>query len=94
MQVVKLPFLALFTGSLCVCVHECGTHCLKTLEEAIEEKVPDDFAVLKGRNIPYEEIGKHCQRGWEQYPTGGHDRQGREGKGTRRDNNNNIRVKQ
>lgn len=44
-------------------VHVCGTYCLKSLEEAVEEKVPDDFAILKGRNIPYEEIGKHSQRG-------------------------------
>lgn len=46
---------------LSVCVP--GTHSLKGLEDAVEEKVPDDFAILKRRNIPYEEIGKHSQRG-------------------------------
>ncbi len=59
------------TGSVCVCVCVCvcacvhvrGTHSLKGLEDAVEEQVPDDFAVLKGRNVPYEEIGKHCHRG-------------------------------
>lgn len=63
---------------VCVCVHKCGTHCLKTLEEAVEEKVPDDFAIFKGRNIPYEEIGKHRQRGWKHDPARGRDGEGRE----------------
>lgn len=43
--------------------HKCGTHSLKSLEEAVEEKIPDDFAILEGRNVPYEEIGKHSQWG-------------------------------
>lgn len=54
---------------VCVCVHKCGTHSLKGLEDAVEEKVPDHFAVLKGRNVPYEEIRKHSQRGREQDPS-------------------------
>lgn len=46
-----------------VCACTCGTHSLEALEEAVEEEVPDDFAVLKGRNVPYEEVGNHSQRG-------------------------------
>lgn len=68
----------------CECVHrrectfECGTHSLKGLEEAVEDKVPDDFAVLKGGNIPYEEIGKHSQRGREKDPAHGRGRERRQ----------------
>ena len=65
---------------VCVCLYVCGTHSLKGLEDAVEEKVPDDFAILIWRNIPYEEIGKHSQRGWEHDPA----------EEQRRDNNNNI----
>lgn len=50
---------------VCVCV----THCLKGLEDAVEEKVPDDFSILKGRNVPYEEVGKNSQRGGEHDPS-------------------------
>lgn len=60
----------------CLHVHKCGTHGLKGLEEAVEQKVPDDFAILKGRNVPYEEIGKHSQRGGEQDPLDGQRRVG------------------
>lgn len=51
-----------------VCACTCGTHSLEALEEAIEEEVPDDFAILKGRNVPYEEVGNHSQRGWQYDP--------------------------
>lgn len=54
-----------------MCKGVCYTHSLKGLEEAVEDEVPDDFAVLKGRHVPYEEIGKHSQRGWEHDPTDG-----------------------
>lgn len=51
----------------CVCL----THCLKGLEDAVEEKVPDDFPVFKGGDIPDEEIGKHSQRGRQHDPSDG-----------------------
>lgn len=48
-----------------------STHSLQGLEEAVEEQVPDDLSILKGRNTPYEKIGNHSQRSWEQDPTRG-----------------------
>lgn len=58
------------------------THSLKGLEDAVEEKVPIDFAIFKGRNVPNEEIGNHSQRSWEQDPSDGQSK----GKG----NENNV----
>lgn len=55
-----------YSGHVCACT--CGTYSLEALEEAVEEEVPDDFAILKGRNVPYEEVGKHSQRGWQYDP--------------------------
>ena len=52
------------------------THCLKGLEDAVEEQVPDDFSVLKGRHVPYEEIGEHSQRGGEHDPSYGQRKEG------------------
>lgn len=77
-----------------VCACTCGTHSLEALEEAVEEEVPDDFAILKGRNVPYEEVGNHSQRGWQYDPAdeikqeeGG----GRDGSGTgKHDNSNSV----
>lgn len=46
----------------------CPTHSLKGLEEAVEHQVPDDLAVLKRGNVPYEEIGQHSERGGKQDP--------------------------
>lgn len=48
---------------------EGGTHSLQGLEDAVEEKVPDDFAIFKGGDEPYEEIGHHSQGGGEHDPT-------------------------
>lgn len=42
---------------------KCATHRLEGLEEAVEEYVPDDFAIFKGRNVPDEEVGENSQRG-------------------------------
>ena len=54
------------------------THSLKGLEGAVEEKVPNDFAVFKGRNVPYKEIGKHGQWRWEHDPTDGGEEDGQQ----------------
>lgn len=45
-----------------------STHRLQRLEAAVEEEVPDDFAVLEGRNVPYEEVRQNSQRGGEDNP--------------------------
>ena len=75
---------------VCLCVRErervCGTHSLKGLEEAVKEKVPDDFVVLEGRNVPNKKVSDHSQWGWEEDPA--HGRRGETG--GRGDNNNNI----
>lgn len=55
------PTMKGYSEHVCACT--CGTHSLEALEEAVEEEVPDDFAILKGRNVPYEEVGNHSQRG-------------------------------
>lgn len=52
-----------------MCVRLCfSTHRLQCLEAAVEEEVPDDFAVLEGRDVPYEEIRQNSQRGGEDNP--------------------------
>lgn len=51
----------------CACLR-FSTHRLQRLEAAVEEEVPDDFAVLKGRDVPYEEICQNSQRGGEDDP--------------------------
>lgn len=65
-----------YSQGVCVymCACKCGTDRLKSLEQAVEEKIPDDFAILKGRNIPDEEIRNNCQRGWTHDPAGGQER--------------------
>ena len=54
---------------------ECTTYCLQGLEEAVENQVPDDLPVLKGRDIPDEKVAEHGQRCGQHDPTGERQRQ-------------------
>lgn len=60
-------------GGVCVCVvcTSGDTHSLQGLEAAVEEQVPDDFTILKWRDVPYEEISEHSQRGRQDDPADG-----------------------
>lgn len=60
-------------GGVCVCVvcTSGDTHGLQGLEAAVEDEVPDDFTVLEGRDVPYEEISEHSQRGRQDDPADG-----------------------
>lgn len=60
-------------GEVRACVRVCtclcfSTHRLQRLEATVEEEVPDDFAILKGRDVPYEEIRQNSQRGGDDNP--------------------------
>lgn len=66
-------FIITVQSHVAECVRACmclcfSTHRLQRLEAAVEEEVPDDFAVLEGRDVPYEEIRQNSQRGGEDDP--------------------------
>lgn len=44
------------------------THRLQSLEEAVEDEVPEDFTLIHRRHVPDEKVGHYCKRGGQNNP--------------------------
>ena len=53
--------------ALHICISpDSGTDRLQRLEETVEDQVPDDLPMLHRRNVPDQEVARHCKgRGQE-----------------------------
>lgn len=53
---------------MCMSTMLDDTHRLQCLEEAVEDEVPEDFALINRRHVPDEKVGYDCKRGGQHNP--------------------------